>query len=221
MESKKSMKKGKAVVVIIMITLLMGVLPPSFGVLKVWAEKSTREQIKEKEKEKNDIKNKLDDKMIELLNTNFYHFPDQDVINLICRNRIHYVDNIYNSNETTGIVDNAKILHYIRGNKGWIEKSPRSEIWYNYHKEMIGGNKMDNYYVIAKINFNDYEGKDINNSDNKYIERIANESKWWCSAERYNYLKEHDAVELIEIKKVELPKETKKATINKTKKSKK
>ncbi len=62
MESKKSMKKGKAVVVIIMIALLMGVLPPSFGVLKVWAEKSTREQIKEKEKEKNDIKNKLDDK---------------------------------------------------------------------------------------------------------------------------------------------------------------
>lgn len=62
MESKKSMKKGKAVVVIIMIALLMGALPPSFGVLKVWAEKSTREQIKEKEKEKNDIKNKLDDK---------------------------------------------------------------------------------------------------------------------------------------------------------------
>lgn len=47
---------------IIMIALLMGALPPSFGVLKVWAEKSTREQIKEKEKEKNDIKNKLDDK---------------------------------------------------------------------------------------------------------------------------------------------------------------
>ena len=56
------MKKGKAVVVILMLALLMGVLPPSFGVLKVWAEKSTREQIKEKEKEKNDIKNKLDDK---------------------------------------------------------------------------------------------------------------------------------------------------------------
>ena len=68
MESKKSMKKGKAVVVIIMIALLMGALPPSFGVLKVWAEKSTREQIKEKEKETKDIKDKLDNKKGDLKN---------------------------------------------------------------------------------------------------------------------------------------------------------
>ena len=45
-----------------MMVILMGVLPPSFGVLKVLAEKSTREQIKEKEEEKTDLKNKLDDK---------------------------------------------------------------------------------------------------------------------------------------------------------------
>ncbi|MBR4732113.1 MAG: cell wall hydrolase [Lachnospiraceae bacterium] len=62
------MKKGKAVVVIIMIALLMGALPPSFGVLKVWAEKSTREQIKEKEKETKDIKDKLDNKKGDLKN---------------------------------------------------------------------------------------------------------------------------------------------------------
>ena len=68
MESKESMKKGKAVVVIIMIALLMGALPPSFGVLKVWAEKSTREQIKDKEKETKDIKDKLDNKKGDLKN---------------------------------------------------------------------------------------------------------------------------------------------------------
>ena len=68
MESKKSMKKGKAVVVIIMIALLMGALPPSFGVLKVWAEKSTREQIKDKEKETKDIKDKLNNKKGDLKN---------------------------------------------------------------------------------------------------------------------------------------------------------
>ena len=53
---------------IIMIALLMGALPPSFGVLKVWAEKSTREQIKEKEKETKDIKDKLDNKKGDLKN---------------------------------------------------------------------------------------------------------------------------------------------------------
>lgn len=146
---------------------------------------------------------KLDDNMIYLLNNNWYAYPDQDVINLVCRNRIKHISNIYNSTETTGFKDNAKIIHYIRERKGWIKKSPRSEIWYNYHKEMIGGNKMDNYKVRALINFNDYEGKDINNSDNKFIERIAEKSEWWCSAERYEFLKDNNAVELIEIKKVE------------------
>ena len=67
---------------------------------------------------------------------------------------------------------------------------------------------MDNYKVIAKINFNDYEGKDINGGGT-YIERKANVSEWWCSAERYEFLKEHNAVELIEIKKVEKTKEKK------------
>lgn len=149
---------------------------------------------------------RLDDSMIYLLNHNYYAFPDQDVINLVCRNRIMHLSNIYNSTETTGFVDNAKIVHYIRGNKGWIKNSPRSEIWYNCHKEMIGGNKMNNYHVKAIRNFNDYEGKDINNPNNDYIERVANVSDWWCSGERYEFLKEHNAVELIEIEKIELPK---------------
>lgn len=168
---------------------------------------------------------KLDDKILEIINTEWHNLPDQDAINLVCKGRIKHISNIYNSTDTTGYRDDAKIIHYIRGSKGWIKGSPRSEIWYNYHKEMIGGNKMDNYYVIAKINFNDYEGKDINNPNNEFVERIANESKWWCSAERYNYLKENNAVELIEIKKVELPKEpiksTKSTFVSKTKKSKK
>ena len=141
-------------------------------------------------------KEKIDDKMIDLLNTNFYHYPDQDVINIVCKDRIKYISNVYNSTETTGIVKKAKIIHYIREKKGWIKESPRSEIWYNYHKEMIGGNKMDNYKVKAKINFDDIE---------KGEKRIAGKSEWYCSKERYLYLLEHNAVELIEIEKVELP----------------
>ena len=144
------------------------------------------------------IKNEhLDDKMIELLNTNKYLYPDQDVINIACKDRIKYISNIYNSTETTGFRDDAKIIHYIRERKGWIKQSPRSEIWYNYHKEMIGGNKMDNYKVRATINFDDLEAG---------VRREAGKSEWTCSKERYLFLKEHNAVELVEVEKVELPK---------------
>ena len=152
---------------------------------------------------------KLDDSMIYLLNHNYYRFPDQDVINLVFRNRIKYLSNVYNSTETTGFVDNAKIVHYIRGNKGWIKESPRSEIWFNCHKEMIGGRNMDRYHVRAIRNFNDYDGKDINNPENSFVERKANESDW-CTAERYLFLKENNAVELIEIEKAEKKKKAKK-----------
>lgn len=139
----------------------------------------------------------LDNKMLDLLNNKKFLFPDQDVINLVCKDKIKYVSNIYNSTETTGMVEDAKIIHYIRERKGWIRESPRSEIWYNYHKEMIGGNKVDNYKVKAIINFSDNE----NNGEL----RVAGKSEWNCSKDRYLFLKEHNAVELIEIEKVELP----------------
>lgn len=137
-------------------------------------------------------KQKLDDEMINLLNTNKYWYPDQDVINTVFKDKIQLISNIYNSCETTGIVDNAKIIHYIRGNKGWISKSPRSEIWSKYHKEMIeGGEYMKNYKVRATINFDDIEENNVR--------RYAGDSEWLCTKERYLYLKDHDAVELIEI----------------------
>ena len=137
---------------------------------------------------------KLDNSMIYLLNNNKYAFPDQDVINLVCRNRIHQLSNIYNSSETTGIVDNAKIIHYIRGNKGWIQSSPRSDTWFKYHEEMLGDDNM--YKVRALINFDDTRVQDDNG---KNIKRIANQSEWEVDKDRYLFLKEHNAVELIEV----------------------
>lgn len=140
---------------------------------------------------------RLDDSMIYLLNNNKYAFPDQDVINLVCRNRIHHISNVYNSSETTGMVDNAKILHYIRGNKGWIKSSPRSDVWYKYFNEMIEKrDNMEKYKVKAIISFDDVKVQDENG---KNIKRVANFSEWEVDKERYLYLKQHNAVELIEI----------------------
>lgn len=136
-------------------------------------------------------KEKLDDKMIDLLNNNRYDYPDQDVINIVCKDKIKLISNTYNSTETTGLVNNAKILHYIRERKGWKHTSPRSEIWYKYHKEMIGGNSMEKYKVRALINFDDNEANGT--------KRKAGESEWEVSKERYLFLKDRNAVELIEI----------------------
>ena len=58
---------------------------------------------------------------------------------------------------------------------------------------------MDNYKVKAKISFDDVE---------KGEHREAGKSEWWCSKERYLFLLEHNAVELVEIQKVDLPKAT-------------
>ena len=140
---------------------------------------------------------KLDDSMIYLLNYTKFAYPDQDVINLVCRNRIHQLSNIYNSSETTGIVDNAKILHYIRGNKGWIKSSPKSDVWYKYFNEMIEKrDNMEKYKVKAIISFDDVTVQDENG---KNVKRVANFSEWEVDKERYLYLKQHNAVELVEI----------------------
>lgn len=145
----------------------------------------------------------LDDSMIYLLNHNQYSYPDQDVINLVCRNRIKYLDTKYNSTETTGIVNNAVVIHYIRGRKGWIKESPRSETWYKYHNKMIEEeNGMEKYVVRVLKRFNDYEGRETTGNDFKE-RKIGDEFE--CDRERYMYLKEHDAVELVEMIPEEKP----------------
>ena len=82
---------------------------------------------------------------------------------------------------------------------------------------------MEKYKVKALINFDDTQVQD---KDGKNVKRVANESEWEISKERYEFLKSRNAVELIEIipEKKEEPKiETKpikKATKKTTKKVK-
>ena len=138
-------------------------------------------------------KENLDDKMIELLNKNFYHFPDQDVINIVCKERIKYISNIYNSTETTGIVENAKIVHYIRENKGWIKTSFRSDIWYKYYYEMLErrGIKMIKVKALQEFTYGDFkniknlERHDINKNENG---RLYEKDTFECTKEMADYL---------------------------------
>lgn len=58
---------------------------------------------------------------------------------------------------------------------------------------------MKNYLVRARINFNDVEEKDERGCDTP---RKANISKWYCTKERYEFLKNHNAVELLGIDEI-------------------
>lgn len=71
---------------------------------------------------------------------------------------------------------------------------------------------MKNYLVKAIINFDDTTEQDENGLN---IKRNANVSTWYCTKERYEFLKEHNAVILMGIDKIEIKKEVKKKTSKK------
>ena len=152
---------------------------------------------------------KLDDEMIELLNNNFYHFPDQDVINIVCKDKIKYLSCIYNSNETTGIVDNAKIVHYIRENKGWIKTSPRSDIWFKYFNEMIERSDKAMFKVIALKEFtlgrfNELKNVIRNNPGKNENGRLYEKDTFECNKELVDYLSGNNAYKQEFIKVIEI-----------------
>lgn len=69
---------------------------------------------------------------------------------------------------------------------------------------------MKNYKVKALINFNDIEENE---------KRIANESVFMITEERYRFLRKHNAVSLVEIVKEEPKEEVKVDKPKKTRKS--
>lgn len=71
---------------------------------------------------------------------------------------------------------------------------------------------MKNYVVKALIEFDDYEGAEIK-PENPRTKRLIN-SIFNCTKERYEYLKENNAVELVGIDEIKEP--TKKTTTKKT-----
>jgi len=177
-------------------------------------------------------KNKLDDKMLELLNTKLYMFPDQDIINIVCEDKIKYISNIYNSTETTGMVENAKIIHYIRQRKGWIKESPRSDIWFSYQNKMFeeGGIKMVKCEVIMPFHLGDFyklqnmQRKGISKEGFLYIGDIfecdEEMAKYLTTTNSYNkaYVKVIGVIPEIKKEEIEPIKEkTKKTTTRKRK----
>ena len=77
---------------------------------------------------------KIDDKFLNILEKKQFKFPDQDIINLVCKNHILFLPNKFNSSLVTDFAKNIKILHFAYKKTNWIENFPYSEIWYEWEK---------------------------------------------------------------------------------------
>jgi lipopolysaccharide biosynthesis glycosyltransferase len=85
-------------------------------------------------------KNRLHEQWINLANTTYYDFHDQDIINKTCVGKILEIDNRYNVSVCTGLglnveVNNIKIMHYA-GDKPWNKNDVFGcELWEKKKKE--------------------------------------------------------------------------------------
>lgn len=77
---------------------------------------------------------KLDDKMLEMINTEWYPWPDQDVINSVCMGRIKYLDPKYNISPSTTLMFKPKIIHFT-WKKIWDD--PYVKLWQRFYKERL------------------------------------------------------------------------------------
>lgn len=73
---------------------------------------------------------KMDDALIDALNTKTYEFADQDCINDICQNKILLIPSTYNANDYTEPCKDPKIRHFA-AEKNWREKT----ILYQYRNK--------------------------------------------------------------------------------------
>lgn len=82
-------------------------------------------------------KNKMDDKWLDMINTQRYMYPDQDVINSACKDHIYIFDSSFNSAASTQLVNknSIKIMHYTMKKENWVKNHQYSELWYDYEKK--------------------------------------------------------------------------------------
>lgn len=76
----------------------------------------------------------LDDKMLELINTEKFQFPDQDVMNIVSRGRMEYLHPKWNFSPSTSNLFEPKIIHFTF-KKIWDDDYVK--LWREYYKEKL------------------------------------------------------------------------------------
>lgn len=100
-------------------------------------------------------KDKISEKFIETTKKmqGIIQYQDQDVINIVCQNKIKLMDSIYNFASENAVYEkeklkNAYVIHYTGPKKPWQSKrSKRGKIWRKYHQ-------LSQYVIDRKISVN-------------------------------------------------------------------
>ncbi len=82
-------------------------------------------------------KEKIDDKWLNLINNERFMYPDQDAINIACKEHIYLFSVEFNSSTSTSLLENKKdikIMHYTMKKTNWVSQHKYSELWYDYEK---------------------------------------------------------------------------------------
>lgn len=81
--------------------------------------------------------NKINEKWLNLINTQRFMYPDQDVINSACKDHVLIMPIKYNSSESTELLNSReeiKIMHYTMKKECWVSNHKNGEWWYEYEE---------------------------------------------------------------------------------------
>lgn len=92
---------------------------------------------------------KIDKKWLNIINKERLMYPDQDSINVSCKDHIFIFDPKFNSSLSTTLLKNKKdikIMHYTMAKVDWVRNHKFSELWYDYE------NKYEKFKEQCKTN---------------------------------------------------------------------
>lgn len=83
-------------------------------------------------------KDNIGNRWIERINSERFMYPDQDVINSVCKDHIYIFSSKFNSSLSTELLEDKsqiKIMHYTMAKVDWVRNHKYSELWYDYEEK--------------------------------------------------------------------------------------
>lgn len=74
-----------------------------------------------------------DDWLMELLNSKQFPYPDQDVLNIVCKDRVIYLPNKYNNCIYTGGEPGMGVIVHMTPHKAWNPNCVYNKLWNKYN----------------------------------------------------------------------------------------
>ena len=75
----------------------------------------------------------VDDLLIELLSQKKLKYPDQDAFNIICKNKVKYIDGRYNNSKFTVDSEYRSVIYHATPYKPWDKNYINHKLWLKYN----------------------------------------------------------------------------------------